>query len=1458
MENDDGRIVDAVPGLVWTARPDGQVDFLNRPWCEFTGSDQPDEWQTAIHPDDLPELLTRWRQALKSGESAAIDVRLRRADGAYRWFLFRAHPFADASAQVVKWCGLYVDIDERKCAEDAARALQDSLKTGVDDLKRAEALLAGEKQLLEMVARGRSMPDVLEALCRHVESTATGCYCSVVLVDASGTRLEHGAAPSLPASFITSIIGRPVNLESGPCAMAAYLNEQVIATDLTTETRWAAYQWCPMALAHGLQAAWSTPIVSADGTALGAFAIYYDEPRTPTPLQQSLIERFTHIASIAVERAQGDAALRRSEARKAAVLDSAIDCIVTIDHEGRITEFNPAAERTFGYRRDEAVGKLLADVIIPPSLHDRHRQGLARYIATGEARILGRRVEMTAVRSDGTEFPVELAVTRVALDGPPSFTGYLRDITERKRAEEELRRSEAFLAQAQEVSSTGSFSWRVATEEITWSEELYRIFGFEPGTPVTLERIGSRIHPDDVAMLHDMIERAGAGRDCAYDHRLAMPDGSVKYLHLVLRATRDRDGQLEYIGAAQDITGRRLSELALGRARSELAQVARVTSLGALTASIAHEVNQPLTAAITNGSTCVRWLAADPPNLDEAGEAARRMIRDGRRAAEVIARLRAFFGQKAGAAERINLSEATREVMALLANELQESRAIVRVDLDDRLPLITGDRVQLQQVIVNLVLNALDAIREVDGRPRHLVIRTERDEGDRVRLTVQDAGVGFEPQAADRLFEPFYTTKSSGMGIGLSLSRTIIESHHGRLWAVPNESVGATFAFSIPSCFDDPAGGDACDRPIAIPDALCLRMTSHGGAAWPNLLKLASDVLLESSLPAGAAPLESILCTEELHRRPSRPPDYEKENRALVKLVSALADSPSTIFQTLAETILDITQCDSAGLSLLTRDGKTPDVCGQRFYWPAIAGMWNPHVGGGTPRNFGPCGDVLDQNRTLLFTHFERRYPYLLPVIPAAEECLLVPFYVAGEAVGTIWAIMHSDRRKFDAEDDRIMASLGKFASSAYQALKHIEDLKIQVSEREKAEAEVRELAKGLEAKIRRLVEANVVGIVMWNLEGAITGANDAFLRMVQYDREDLASGRVRWTDLTPAEWRGHDEQAVADLKATGIFQPFEKEYFRKDGSRVPVLLGGALFEGSGNEGVAFVLDLSDQKRAERALRRSEAFLAEGQRLSQMGSFSWRVATDEVTWSEQLYRIYEFEIGVPVTLELIRTRVHPEDVSLLERMKMVDQAQGGGNDFEWQYRLMMPDHSIKYLHAVAHATRDEDGQLEYIAAVQDVTARRLSEDALDKARAQLTHVARVMSLGVLTASIAHELNQPLSGIITNANTCLRMLAADPPDVDGARETARRTIRDGNRASEVIVRLRALFTKKESTTELVDLNEATREVIALSSSDLQRNRVVLRQELADDLPAVVGDRVQLQQVILNLLLNAATR
>jgi PAS domain S-box-containing protein len=326
-------------------------------------------------------------------------------------------------------------------------------------------------------------------------------------------------------------------------------------------------------------------------------------------LERSLVEEMLH---------QEERELKRSEARKAAILESALDCIVTIDHEGCITEFNPAAERTFGHRRDEVVGKQLADVIIPPSLREKHRHGFARYLATGEARVLGKRIEMMAVRADGSEFPAELAITRIPLEGPPSFTGYLRDITERKRAEQELRRSEAFLAEAQHLSRIGSFSWRVPADEITWSEQLYRIFQIDRDAPVTFELIGTRIHPEDLSVFQEHIERSRRDRsDVQLEFRLQMPDGAVKYVHVAAH-TRDEHGELEYIGAVQDVTERRSSEEALSKARSELSHVARVTSLGVLTASIAHEVNQPLSGIVTNASTCLRMLAADPPNVDGA------------------------------------------------------------------------------------------------------------------------------------------------------------------------------------------------------------------------------------------------------------------------------------------------------------------------------------------------------------------------------------------------------------------------------------------------------------------------------------------------------------------------------------------------------------------------------------------------------------------------------------------------------------------------------------------------------------------------------------------------------------------------------------------------------------------------------------------------------------------------
>ena len=381
------------------------------------------------------------------------------------------------------------------------------------------------------------------------------------------------------------------------------------------------------------------------------------------------------------------------------------------------------------------------------------------------------------------------------------------DIDDRKRAEEQLRRSQAFIAESQRLARLGGFSWHVESGQIAWSDQLYRIFEFEPGSLVTLERIGSRVHPEDIPLLGDMIERARrAASNLEYEHRIIMPNQSVKYLHFVAHGTQGQDGRLEYIGAVQDVTERRLAEDALTQARSDLAHVTRVTSLGVLTASIAHEVNQPLSGIITNAGTCLRMLASEPPNVEGARETAKRTIRDGNRASELIMRLRALFSKKESTTEPVDLNEATKEVIALSLSELQRNRVILRPEFADDLPVVTGDRVQLQQVILNLLKNASDAMRTVNDRPRQLRIRTQRGTDDQVRLTVQDVGVGLDPQAMDRLFQAFYTTKNDGMGIGLSVSRSIIERHHGRLWAEPNDGPGATFSFSIP-----PRQGGASD-----------------------------------------------------------------------------------------------------------------------------------------------------------------------------------------------------------------------------------------------------------------------------------------------------------------------------------------------------------------------------------------------------------------------------------------------------------------------------------------------------------------------------------------------------------------------------------------------------------------------------------------------------------------------
>jgi PAS domain S-box-containing protein len=309
------------------------------------------------------------------------------------------------------------------------------------------------------------------------------------------------------------------------------------------------------------------------------------------------------------------------------------------------------------------------------------------------------------------------------------------------------------------------------------------------------------VHPEDREIAAKIFrEGVQSGQGFVMETRsLRAADGVYRWHLQQAVVLRDPKGKvLKFVGTTTDIDDQKRAEESLRQTQAELAHVARVTTMGELTASMAHEINQPLSGIITNASTCLRMLAANPPNLDGARETTLRTIRDGNRASDVIKRLRALFSKKSPAIELVDLNEATREVIALARSELQRNQAILSPELADGLPPIAGDRVQLQQVILNLLLNASEAMRGIEDRPRRLLVRTENEEGDRVRLSVKDSGVGLEPHAVEKLFQPFYTTKSSGMGIGLSVSRSIIENHRGRIWATPNDGPGATFSFSLP------------------------------------------------------------------------------------------------------------------------------------------------------------------------------------------------------------------------------------------------------------------------------------------------------------------------------------------------------------------------------------------------------------------------------------------------------------------------------------------------------------------------------------------------------------------------------------------------------------------------------------------------------------------------------------
>jgi signal transduction histidine kinase/CheY-like chemotaxis protein len=412
---------------------------------------------------------------------------------------------------------------------------------------------------------------------------------------------------------------------------------------------------------------------------------------------------------------------------------------------------------------------------------------------------LGEEVAIEAVKIGATDYVVKSRLSRLV----PSVQRALREArerAERKKAEEAFRRSEMYLAEAQRLSNTGSFGWDPSSGKIYWSDETYRIFDCDPAIEPTIQIVLDRTHPDDRMRLQKILDCASIERsEFTAEHRLLMADGSVKYVRAVANSLTGEDPEsFVFVGAVMDITDRKRAEEERERLRhleADLTYLNRIGMMGELAASLAHEIKQPIAAAAMNGDACANWLRRDAPDVTRASSAASAMVADVKRAGGIIDRVSSLYRRGTPARESVDLNEIVREMTVLLGDTANRNAVSIRTDLDTELPTITADRVQLQQVLMNLMLNGIEAMQETCGA---LSIASKRTEDGQLLISVSDTGIGLSIGEAERIFDAFFTTKARGTGMGLSISRRIIASHRGRLWASPNPGRGATFHFTLP------------------------------------------------------------------------------------------------------------------------------------------------------------------------------------------------------------------------------------------------------------------------------------------------------------------------------------------------------------------------------------------------------------------------------------------------------------------------------------------------------------------------------------------------------------------------------------------------------------------------------------------------------------------------------------
>src|SRR6266436_2417498 len=517
-------VVDTIPSLAWSARSDGSADFFNQRWLDYTGfsSEQACDWgwTAALHSDDLNGLVDYWRSVLASGEPGEIEGRLRRFDGVHRWFLFRATPSFDNDGRVVKWFGTNTDIEDRK---------------------RAESLLAGENLVLQMTAKGNSLESILEALCRVVEQAASGCYCSVVLIDPSGSKIQQAVAPSLPSSYNNRFPGISVDREGGPCTEAARHKTQVIVSDVASDTQWNRYGWRTAALTHGLRACWSTTILSSNGLVLGTFAIYWREPRSPTDQDQKIIEQITHLAAVAIERQRNEAALRESEERFRLIVDTIPGFVFTLSAAGEVELLNRQVLEYFGKTTEDLKNWATFDAVHPDDLA-RVVGAWRRWVETGQPHDL----ELRQRRADGVYRWFQSRAVP-ARDAEGRITGWyvlLTDIDERKRAEEALQSNEQSLREIIDCLP-GFVSTANAEGKLElFSRSVLEYFG-KTAEEIQNWALNDTLHPDDLPRMINAWKRGmETGESVEVEHRGRRADGVYRWHLLRSLPQHDADGRI--------------------------------------------------------------------------------------------------------------------------------------------------------------------------------------------------------------------------------------------------------------------------------------------------------------------------------------------------------------------------------------------------------------------------------------------------------------------------------------------------------------------------------------------------------------------------------------------------------------------------------------------------------------------------------------------------------------------------------------------------------------------------------------------------------------------------------------------------------------------------------------------------------------------------------------------------